>query len=206
MGKTFLDGTATLAESNLALSLNATCRALASAIVRGGAKLDEHMLNYEIPGRVLQVAIRARWLKRPSKPKAGGSSLNGVVVSNSYREELMELLEPVYDELKLRDYGGWAEPTPRQYLKRFKRSSGYTDEELAFKASEFYETLPGEKREGISVKTIRRIQNSVGHNANPRVLRAIAAAMGSRPGTNNYFASIKWYWLQWRPSDSEPQK
>ncbi len=201
-----LNGAASLGDTNLGLSLNAACRVLAGALIKAGSKLDVQSIESDLPGQVLQIAIQAHWLVPPPKPKEAFVSLGEISVSKAYRDQFMDLLQPAYQEMKLRDLRvRWKEPTPSQHMKRLKRSYGYCDEQIAELASKCYEQRVGGKRDAVSVKTIRRIQQETGYNASPRVLRAVAMAFSNVPTTSNYFLNIKWHWFLWRPREANDE-
>jgi hypothetical protein len=202
-----LDGDAALPESNLALSLNATCRAVARAFLKGGQEFDKHLVEEDIPNRVFQVAVDARWLTPPKKPVRYQTSIGGYDVSEAYREAFMQLLTPTFDEMKLRRYHtGWFEPTPSQLLKQFKYLTGWSDQRVADEIGAVYPKGTGDGRITIHVKTIRRIQSTKGtlrHNARPDILKCLAEVMKKARPKDEPFCYMHWHALRWqrKPDD-----
>jgi len=196
------DGTDSLSDSNLALSLNATCRALALAFVKGGLELDEYLIEHDIPGLVFKVAVDARWLIPPKTPAKNLTLLDVYEVSKPYREKFVELLKPTFDRLNLRHYQtGWVEPTPSQLLKQFKYLTGWSDQRVADEVRKVYTKVELGDREPISVKTIRRIQNTKGqlrHNARPDILQSLATVMKNARSKDEPFCYMHWRLLRWK--------
>jgi hypothetical protein len=205
MRTTILDGNSNLSESSLALSLNATCRALAYAVIKGGSELSASVIDEYIPGEVFKAAIHARWISAPQRASKTVVMLGGYPVAKAYHEQFIELLKPTFDEVGLRGYvRGWIEPTPSQLIRLFKQRSGWSDQKLADETRKAYVGHEFGPREAISVKTIRRIQSTKGndrHNARGFILRSVAQVMKRERDHDPDFHRLHWHSLQWRKKD-----
>ena len=101
--------TDTLAHATLADSLNAACFIIADTILKGGPrpalKIPGALIGYVddyIPGQVLNLAVYAGWLPKPSEPEQGhnGGPFGHFIVDQRYKDWFISLIEQSLSALR----------------------------------------------------------------------------------------------------------